>query len=73
MITGKFTIKDNNILTTYARYDDIPAVFDHLIEFIPDFPPGPHTDEEHDDMGEFNLYLLELLKRERHASRSKKG
>ena len=73
MITGKFVIKDKNVLTTYTKYDDIPLVFDHLIEFIPEFPPGPHTEHEHDEMGEYNLHLLELLKRERHASSNKKG
>lgn len=70
MVTGKFVVKDNNVLTTYTKVEDIPMVFDHLITFLPDFPPGPHTEEEHDEMGEFNLVLLDLLKRERHASRN---
>jgi len=34
-------------LHEYTRYEDIPDVFDHVIEFCPEIPPGPHTPEQH--------------------------
>ena len=40
-------------------------VFDHVIKFDPDWPEGPHTDEEHEYMDTFNDKLQDLMKRER--------
>jgi hypothetical protein len=38
--------------------------FDSMISFEPEYPEGPHTDEEHEEMGEMNDLLQELMKRE---------
>ena len=62
---GRFVIRDNGKLFEYEEYNDIPQVFDHLIAFEPEFPPGPHTPEQHDEMGTLNNLLHELLQRER--------
>ena len=67
MITGKFKIIVNGVLTTYTNYNDIPERFDNIIEFIPTFPEGPHTEEEHDSMSIYNQLLQELMKRETNA------
>ena len=64
-MVGAFIIRDDGELITYTRYDDIPMVFDHVISFSPDWPEGPHTDEEHEYMETFNGKLQELMKRER--------
>jgi len=62
---GTFIIKDGGELITYTRYDNIPMVFDHVIKFDPEWPEGPHTDEEHEYMDTFNDKLQDLMKRER--------
>lgn len=66
----KFIIKDKDQLYTYTRFEDIPEVFDHVIEFLPDLPPDPHTQKEHDEIASWNLKLQELMRRERNASRN---
>jgi hypothetical protein len=68
MLTGSFKILLNGELVTYTNYNDIPESFDNVIEFLPDYPPGPHTEEEHEYVGTYNLYLLDLLKRETNGS-----
>jgi hypothetical protein len=34
-------------LQEFSSYEDIPDQFDHVIEFSPEIPPGPHTEEQH--------------------------
>ena len=61
----KFVILNDGELTTYKNYNDIPESFDNVIEFIPEIPPEPHTEEQHEEIGEWNNKLKELMKRER--------
>ena len=61
----KFVILNDGELTTYKNYNDIPESFDNVIEFIPEIPPEPHTEEQHKEIGEWNNKLKELMKRER--------
>jgi hypothetical protein len=60
----KFVILNNNVLETYTKYEDIPESFDNVIEFLPEIPEGPHTDDEHDIIDQWNNKLKELMKRE---------
>ena len=62
---GRFVIRDGDQLFIYNNSEDIPQVFDNLIEFIPDYPPPPHTEEQHEYMHTFKPKLDELMKRER--------
>ena len=64
----KFVIIVNGELKTYTNYEDIPPVFDHVIEFCPDVSPGPHTQEEHDDINTWNDKLQRLMEIERARS-----
>ena len=64
MLTGSFKILVNGELVTYTNYDDIPESFDNVIEFLPEYPPGPHSEEQHNHIATYNSYLLDLLKRE---------
>jgi hypothetical protein len=61
----KFVIEDNGVLTEYSNYEDIPELFGHVIQFLPEIPEGPHTHEEHDELEQWNEKLKELMKRER--------
>ena len=63
MLIGEFVIKINGKLERYNKFDDIPNSFEHLISFKPDYPEGPHTEEEHKHMESFNSKLQELLSR----------
>jgi len=62
---GKFIILNDNKLCEYNNYKDIPLEFDHLISFEPKVIPGPHTKEEHKEMGTLSNMLSSLMKRER--------
>ena len=67
----KFVILINGKLHTYENYEDIPEIFDHVIEFKPHVPLAEfHTEEDHNEISEWNNKLQELMKRERsYASR----
>lgn len=68
----KFVIKRNGILETYTEYDKIPNDFEHVIEFIPEIPEGPHTEEQHEEIEKWNDKLQALMEIEReNASRNK--
>ena len=58
----------NGELNTYTEYEDIPETFDHVIEFSPEVPPPPHTEEQHDEIDKWNFRLQSLMERERNAS-----
>ena len=63
MLIGEFVIKRNGKLETYSKFDDIPNSFEHLISFKPDYPPEPHTEEQHNQISKFDDYLKELMTR----------
>ena len=63
MLLGEFVIKRNGKLERYNKFDDIPNSFEHLISFKPDYPPEPHTEEQHNQMSKFDNYLKELITR----------
>ena len=67
----KFVVKRNGILETYTEYDDIPNDFDHVISFEPEVPEPPHTEEQHDEIEQWNDRLKELMEIE-HARSNKK-
>jgi hypothetical protein len=60
----KFVIMVEGELRTYTNYDDIPDNFDHVIEFIPEIPDGPHTEEQHEEMSKWNQRLQLLIAKE---------
>ena len=60
----KFTIILDGKLIDYDKFEDIPEKFDNLIQFLPEIPPGPHTDEQHEEIDQWMNRLAELMKRE---------
>jgi hypothetical protein len=64
----KFVIMVNGELNTYTEYEDIPETFDHVIEFSPEVPPPPHTEEQHDEIDKWNFRLQALMEKERASS-----
>ena len=61
----RFVIMRNGELETYTHWEDIPQQFEHVIEFAPQMPEPPHTDEQHREMSQWNGRLQELVARER--------
>ena len=59
-------------LREYARYEDIPSVFDHVIEFCPEIPPGPHTAEQHAEIDAWIPRFERLMEIEHARSRPKR-
>lgn len=64
MIKGEFVILLNGVLTYYSDYDMIPPSFDNLIRCEFEYPEGPHTEHEHEQMSDYNRLLQDLMKRE---------
>ena len=65
---SEFQFIVNGELVTYDKYEDIPETFEHVIKFLPDVPPEPHTEEEHEEMAQWNIRLQELMEKERASS-----
>ena len=47
---AEFQFIVNGELVTYDSWENIPEEFEHVIKFIPDVPPDPHTEDEHAEM-----------------------
>jgi hypothetical protein len=65
MIKGEFTILQNGVLQYYSTYESIPASFDSLIRCEFEFPPEPHTPEQHEQIEKYTEYLKDLMSREK--------
>jgi hypothetical protein len=57
----EFVVKRNGVLETYVNYDDIPTDFDHVIKFLPEIPPEPHTEEQHEEIEKWPARLQKLM------------
>lgn len=68
---GEFVVLRNGILETYTEYEDIPNDFQHVIKFIPETIPGPHSEEEHEEMETWNAKLQRLMEIERKNNASR--
>ena len=65
---AEFQFIVNGKLVTYNKYEDIPETFEHVIKFLQDIPPEPHTEEEHEEIQEWNNKFQELMEKERASS-----
>ena len=64
----RFVIMLNNQLVEYDQYEDIPDDFDHVIEFLPEIPPGPHSREQHKEIDSWHDRFLRLMRIENASS-----
>jgi hypothetical protein len=62
---GVFEILVDGKLETYYNYNDIPEVFDNVIKFLPDVPPGPHSEDQHKELEKWVDRLRYLMEKER--------
>jgi hypothetical protein len=65
----RFVIMRGNILAEYDLYENIPDDFDHVIEFLPEIPSGPHTQEQHEEIDSWHDKFLRLMEIEHARSR----
>ena len=65
---AEFQFIVNGELVTYDSWENIPEEFEHVIKFIPDVPPDPHTEDEHAEMEIWNTRLQQLMEKERARS-----
>jgi hypothetical protein len=61
---GNYKVIVDGDLKSYTDYYDIPMVLDNVISFVPDYPPSPHTKEEHELIESFTEKFQELMRRE---------
>ena len=65
-------IMRRDVIEVYDRYDDIPDDLDHVIEFLPEIPPGPHTHQQHEEIDAW-LGLFNRLMEKAYATSSEIG
>ena len=66
--TGEFVFLDDDYeQVVYNDYNDIPKdfIFRHVIKFMPDIPPPPHTPEQHLEIKEWNERFRKLMDKEK--------
>ena len=64
----EFVIMIDGQLQTFNNFEDIPNEFDHVIKFRPEMPEGPHTEEQHQEIEQWNSKLQKLMEIERAGS-----
>ena len=64
---AEFVFRKGTELITFTKWEDVPSDldFDHVIKFIPDVPPPPHTEKQHKEMDQWDGRLQKLMERER--------
>ena len=67
----RFVIMLDDQLSEYTEYEQIPDDFDHVIEFAPEIPPGPHTDQQHEEIDQWAVKFERLMEIEYASSREK--
>ena len=65
---AEFQFIVNGELVTYDSWENIPEEFEHVIKFIHDIPPEPHTEDEHAEIEIWNTRLQQLMEKERARS-----
>jgi hypothetical protein len=50
------------MLEVYDRYEDIPDDLDHVIEFLPEIPPEPHTAQQHEEIEAWPDLFIRLMR-----------
>lgn len=68
----RFVIMRHDKIEVYDCYDDIPDDLDHVIEFVPEIPPEPHTKQQHQEIDAW-LGLFNRLMEKAYATSGKIG
>lgn len=71
MGAGRYAVRVGGEIRRYTHWDQLPETFDNLIQWEPEIPPEPHTEEQHEQIERLPSLFREHLARETHASRNK--
>jgi hypothetical protein len=61
---NNFTILLGDDLMIYNKFEDIPEEITAVISFLPDIPPPPHTEEQHEEIDTWMKRFREVMRRE---------
>lgn len=64
----RFVVMVQGQIRVYHEFDHIPQDIDHVIGFLPEIPPPPHTDQQHQEIDAWTDRFDELMRRERASS-----
>lgn len=64
----QFIVLRRGVLESYTKYEDIPHDFDNVIKFLPEIPPEPHTEQQHEEISQWPERLQKLMEIERARS-----
>ena len=53
----------NDVIETYDQYESIPSDLDHVIEFVPEIPPEPHTPQQHKEIDSWPDLFSQLMEK----------
>jgi hypothetical protein len=59
----RFVIMRHDKIEVYDCYNNIPDDLDHVIEFVPEIPPGPHTEQQHKEIEAWVGLFLKLMEK----------
>ena len=59
----RFDIIFKGKIQTYTEFEDMPAEFEHLVAFLPEIPPPPHTTEQHAEIDSWQDKFNQLMGR----------
>ncbi|MBP0047651.1 hypothetical protein H9C73_02790 [Marinobacterium sp. AK62] len=61
--TGRYQYITDGELHSCSHWNDLPDQIQELIEWVPEIPPGPHTQQQHDDIERLPEIFMEFLAR----------
>lgn len=69
---GEFVFIVDGKIVEVNDYNQIPKKFQHVIKFLPEIPPPPHTEDEHAMMEDWHKKLQDLIaiENQQNASRN---
>lgn len=69
----RFVIMRNDNIEVYDQYESIPNDLDHVIEFVPEIPPEPHTQQQHEEIDSWLDLFSQLMEKAYGKTNSKTG
>lgn len=61
---GEYVVLIDGEAHRFSHWDDIPESFDNLVKFLPEIPPGPHTEDQHKAIEQLPAIFMRFFQRE---------
>jgi hypothetical protein len=66
---GHYEILIDGNIVTFKHWNEIPEEFEEIISFLPEIPPAPHTEKEHEFIESIpNIFRNFLKKRKKNRN-----